>query len=244
MRTRAERLRLLDEARVYAIAPARIRAGTLAEWIPRLHAADLRAAAQACADAARACGALLIVNDDPVLAAEVGADGVHLGQDDGAIAWARDVLGPDAIVGRTTRGGAVLAAAEAEGADYASVSPLWATPTKPDRAPAGLAAAIAAARTARIPWFALGGLDPLRARRVAAVGATRLAAVREIADADDPAAAVRGLVDCLDTDPRVLSVAGSDSAGGAGIQADIKAVSMAGGFPMTAVTALTAQSTL
>lgn len=259
MRTRAERLRLLAEARVYAIAPAAIRAGELADWIPRLHAAgagivqlrdrgippeQLRDAAAACAAAARACGALLIVNDDPALAAEVGADGVHLGQDDGAIGWARGIVGPEAIVGRTTRGGEVLAAAEAEGADYASVSPLWATPTKPDRAPAGLGAAIAAARTATIPWFALGGLDPQRARRVAAVGATRIAAVREIAEAADPAAAVRALVACLDTDPRVLAVAGSDSGGGAGLQADVKAISAAGGFAMTAVTALTAQSTV
>jgi hydroxymethylpyrimidine kinase/phosphomethylpyrimidine kinase/thiamine-phosphate diphosphorylase len=259
VRPRDERLRLLAEARVYAIAPAAIRAGALADWIPRLCAAGagivqlrdrdlppaaLRAAARACAEAARSYGALLIVNDDPLLAAEVGADGVHLGQDDGAIDWARGIVGPDAIVGRTTRGGAVLAAAQAEGADYASVSPLWATPTKPGRVPAGLGAAIAAARTATIPWFALGGLDPVRARRVAAVGATRVAAVREITEAPDPAAAVRGLVACLDTNPRVLAVAGSDSGGGAGLQADIKAISAAGGFPLTSVTALTAQSTI
>lgn len=259
MRSRADRLAVLEASRLYVIGPADLRAGRLADLIPALAAAGatvfqlrdraiagerLVEEARACADAARSAGALLIVNDDPELAREAGADGVHLGQGDGAIAWAREVVGPDAIVGRTSRGGEALARAADEGADYASVSPLWATPTKPDREPVGLGAAVAAVRDARIPWFALGGLDRRRVQRVAAIGATRIAAVREIAEADDPVAAVRGLLGALDTAPRVLAVAGSDSGGGAGIQADIKAIAVAGGFPLVAATALTAQSTV
>jgi hydroxymethylpyrimidine kinase/phosphomethylpyrimidine kinase len=138
----------------------------------------------------------------------------------------------------------MLATAEDEGADYASVSPVWETATKPDRPPVGVAAVAAAARTARIPWFPLGGVDRPRAQRLAAVGATRLAALRGLVEAEDPAEVAAGLGSALDRCPGVVSFGGSDSGGAAGIQADIKAIVAAGGFPATAVTAVTAQSTV
>jgi len=255
-----DRRRRLAESRVYVVSPARMAAGRLAEVIPRLAGSGVDVVqlrerslapdavlteARACAAAAAACGVLFIVNDSPELARAAGADGVHLGQGDGPIADARRTLGSEAIVGRTSRGHAALAEAAAEGADYASVGPLWETPTKPGRVPVGLGAAAAAAREAQLPWFAIGGIDARRAQRVGAVGGERVAAVRAVCDADDPGAAAAEIRRrLLGAAPRVLTVAGSDSGGGAGLQADVKAIARARGFPLCAVTALTAQSTV
>jgi hydroxymethylpyrimidine kinase/phosphomethylpyrimidine kinase/thiamine-phosphate diphosphorylase len=237
-----------------------MRAGDLADHIPSLAAAGvdivqlrdrslspeaLLVEARRCAAAAAAAGVLFIVNDSPELARACGADGVHIGQDDGTVEGARALLGPDAIVGRSTRGGEPLERAAAEGADYASIGPIWATPTKPGRPPIGIAGLAAGARAARLPWFAIGGLDDRRLLRARAVGARRAVVVRAIVDAEDPAPAAARLRErLLDGAPRVMTVATTDSGGGAGIQADTKAIAQAGGFPMCAVVALTAQSTV
>jgi hydroxymethylpyrimidine kinase/phosphomethylpyrimidine kinase/thiamine-phosphate diphosphorylase len=251
---------LLDEARLYLVAPARIAAGALADRIPGLAAAGvdivqlrdrtldddrLRDAARACAGAARRAGILFIVNDSVDLARASGADGVHLGQGDTHPAQARALLGPDRVIGRSTRGGEMLDRAADEGADYASVGPLWSTPTKPGRSPTGLAPVAPAARTAPLPWFAIGGIDARRIGRVAALGAHRAVVVRAICDASDPAAAAAELrARLVDGVPRVMTVAGTDSGGGAGVLADVKAIVRAGGFPQCAIAGLTAQSTL
>jgi thiamine-phosphate pyrophosphorylase len=135
-------------------------------------------------------GALFIVNDRPDLAQAAGADGVHLGQEDADPAEAREILGPDAIIGLSTHTTEqVEAALEAGIADYISVGPVWETPTKEGRPAAGLELVEHAAANATVPFFAIGGIDPGNVGEVIAAGASRIAVVRAIRDHDDPRAA-------------------------------------------------------
>ena len=144
--------------------------------------------------AADAHGALFVLNDRPDLVEACGADGVHVGQDDGEPAAARAAVGRERIVGRSTHAPAQADAAEADpDVDYLAVGPVHATPTKPGRPAAGLDYVAYAAAHARKPWFAIGGLDAGNVAEVAARGATRVVVVRAIADADDPEAAARTL---------------------------------------------------
>jgi thiamine-phosphate pyrophosphorylase len=139
-------------------------------------------------------GALFTVNDDIELARLSGADGVHLGQEDEPPARAREILGPDALVGRSA--GTVEEARRAlrEGADYLGVGTVFATPTKPDARVAGLALVQGVARSGiPLPWFAIGGITRETAPEVAAAGAPGFAVVRAILDAEDPEAAAREL---------------------------------------------------
>lgn len=139
-------------------------------------------------------GARFTVNDDVELARLVGADGVHLGEDDAPTSHARGVLGPGVVVGRSA--GSVGAALEAVrgGADYLGVGAVFATPTKPDGEVAGLALIRALAReNLAVPWFAIGGVTLETAPSVAAAGAPGFAVVRAVLDAEDPEAAARRL---------------------------------------------------
>lgn len=137
--------------------------------------------------------ALFIVNDDPYLAQTCNADGVHLGQDDTPVAEAREVLGPEAIVGLSTHSEEQLAASAGQPVDYVSVGPIWETPTKEGRPGVGLGLVEHAAAGAPHPFFAIGGIDATNAGEVVAAGARRLGVVRAIRDAADPAAAARAL---------------------------------------------------
>ena len=141
----------------------------------------------------RDAGALFIVNDDAVLAAEIDADGVHLGQDDMAVEEAREIVGPERLLGLSTHSAAQIDAAE--GVDYIGVGPVWATPTKPGYAPVGLELVRYAAERAREPFFAIGGINPANAAEVFAAGAQRIAVVRAIGQADDPRAAAAALLE-------------------------------------------------
>ena len=152
---------------------------------------------------ARAARVPFIINDRPDVAFAVGADGVHLGQLDLPVEWARRIV-PTAILGRSSHEGAHAERAVAEGADYFAVGPVWATPTKPGREPAGLSyVREVARRNVRIPWFAIGGITLENVEQVLAAGATRIAMVRALLDAPDPAEAARRFADALKAVPCV-----------------------------------------
>ncbi len=142
-----------------------------------------------------------LLNDRPDLARAVGADGVHVGQDDLPVAQARAVVGPEGLVGLSTHAPAQLAAAAAGAPDYVAVGPVHTTPTKPGRPAAGLEyVRHAAAHPPAVPWFAIGGVDASTIGDVVAAGATRVVVVRAIADAPDPEAAARALRAALPAD--------------------------------------------
>jgi thiamine-phosphate pyrophosphorylase len=143
-------------------------------------------------------GALFIVNDDPYLAIELGADGVHVGQDDMAPAEARRIMGPDAIIGLSTHSREQVEAAQSEPLDYISVGPIWETPTKEGRPATGLELIRATAEIAPLPWFAIGGIDTGNVDEVVGAGAERICVVRAIRDAADPRAATAALFDAVD----------------------------------------------
>ena len=153
-------------------------------------------------------GALFIVNDDPYLAQELHADGVHLGQDDMDPAEAREILGPDAIIGRSTHSREQIEDAAGRPVDYISVGPIWETPTKEGRPATGLDLIREARGAAAQPWFAIGGIDAGNVGEVTAAGATRICVVRAIRDAEDPRAAATELFDAVDPAARATRTAG------------------------------------
>jgi thiamine-phosphate pyrophosphorylase len=158
------------------------------------------AALEVLAEACARHGALLAVNDRADVALAVGADVLHLGQDDLPVSVARRVIGDEPIIGRSTHAADEAAAAASEpGVDYFCTGPCWPTPTKPGRPAPGLdlLRTVKKGGTTR-PWFAIGGIDrPERLEQVLAAGASRIVVVRAITEADDPKAAARALADRL-----------------------------------------------
>lgn len=139
----------------------------------------------------------LIVNDRISVAAAVGADGVHLGQDDESLDKARSILGPNALVGRSTHSKEQAIKAQNEGFDYIGVGPVFATPTKPAYEAVGLELVRFAAGSIKIPFVAIGGIDPSNAGQVKKMGAKTIAVVRAVMAGDSPESAARLLKECM-----------------------------------------------
>ncbi|MBA0127741.1 thiamine phosphate synthase [Haloechinothrix sp. YIM 98757] len=204
----------LSDARLYLCTDARTERGDLAEFadaalaggvdilqlrdkrdgVPLEAAAEL-AALEVLAEACARHGALLAVNDRADIALEVGADILHLGQDDIPVSLARRIVGQAPAIGRSTHSTAqARTAAQEAGVDYFCTGPCWPTPTKEGRTAPGLDLVRATAGSApQRPWFAIGGIDRARLPEVLEAGAQRIVVVRAITEADDPRAAAAEL---------------------------------------------------
>lgn len=140
--------------------------------------------------------ARLIVNDDIEAALAIGADGLHVGQGDLPVRTARDALGPGKLLGLSVESPQQAAAIDPSLVDYAGVSPVFATATKPDHAPpvglVGLGLIVAASP---VPCVAIGGLTARDVAAVMAKGAAGIAVFSAVCGQFDPAAAARDIVD-------------------------------------------------
>lgn len=141
----------------------------------------------------RAAAVPFIINDYPELAAELDADGVHIGQDDGPLAASREVVGSKKIIGRSTHSLAQARAALDEGFDYIGFGPLFPTPTKLGRPGIGLAdiAAMQSDVGSRIPAYCIGGIKRANLPEVIAAGARRVVIVSDLLTAEDVESATR-----------------------------------------------------
>ena len=140
---------------------------------------------------------LFIVNDDPDIAQEAEADGVHVGQGDMPVAEVRRRFPDLKIVGLSTHSPAQAAAAREAKPDYIGVGPVWATPTKEIPDPTlGVETAVRMIRSVPFPAVAIGGItDEARAKELVAAGARNFAVVRAVCASTAPYDAIRRLQD-------------------------------------------------
>jgi thiamine-phosphate pyrophosphorylase len=123
---------------------------------------------------------LFIINDYPDIAKIVGADGVHIGQDDVSIQIARDILGKDKIIGVSCHSLKQAILAQRKGADYVALGPVFPTPTKPKTKAIGLKTLGPCKEKIKIPIFAIGSINRKNLQEVLAQGAKNIAVCRAI----------------------------------------------------------------
>ena len=154
-------------------------------------ASTRREQATALLSACLEAGVPLVVNDDVALAADIGADGVHLGEHDGGLPAARAILGEAALIGTSCYDDLTRAErAAADGADYIAFGAFFPSPTKPNARRATPRLLRDAARFG-LPRVAIGGITPDNAAPLVAAGADLIAVISGVFDAPDPVAAAR-----------------------------------------------------
>jgi thiamine-phosphate pyrophosphorylase len=208
----AERRARLAAARLYLVCPpavdglADLLRGALAGGVDivqlrekQLGEQELLELARSARELCRQLGALLIVNDYPLVAREARADGVHVGQDDMPVAEVRELVGAEMLIGLSTHAREEIDAAD--GADYIGVGPVHETPTKPGRPAVGLELVRYAATHSRVPFFAIGGLDAANLPAALDAGARRAVVLRAISGAENPLEAARTLRTLLERYP-------------------------------------------
>jgi len=138
-------------------------------------------------------GAIFIINDRPDITIEAQADGLHIGQEDMPIEEARRLVGNDKLIGISAHSIQQARQAQANGADYLGIGPIFPTNTKARVNPVGAQLIQQVVKEITIPFFAVGGIDTYNVRQVLAAGATRIAVCSAIVSQEDVLDAARGL---------------------------------------------------
>lgn len=191
-----------------------------------------------------------VINDNVDIAIACDADGVHVGQSDMAAGNVRAKLGPNKIIGVSAHNIEEALAAQANGADYLGVGAMFNTSTKTDVETTSNGMLYDICHAVDIPVVAIGGINENNILQLKGTGTDGVAIVSAIFSKPDIAKAASELLELSKQlipekheIKKVLTIAGSDSSGGAGIQADIKTITAHKLYAMSAITALTAQNT-
>ena len=140
-------------------------------------------------------GAIFVLNDYPEMAAEIGADAVHVGQDGGSLADVRKIVGAGVLVGRSTHSLEQAIQAKLKGADYIGFGPLYPTGTKPGRPSIGLSDIAAAQEAAGdMPLFCIGGINGTTLPQVIQAGARRVVIVSWLLQQADIALTAKAVI--------------------------------------------------
>jgi thiamine-phosphate pyrophosphorylase len=146
-----------------------------------------------------------VINDHPEIARDIGAEGVHVGQDDLSVNEARRIIGGQCLVGKSTHSIMQATSATAEAPDYIGFGPLFATPTKPDYTPVGLSEIREVHTLVRPPIFCIGGIKLENLAQVIAAGAERVVIVSGLLQAPDIAKYARAVRQLLEQRHSVAS---------------------------------------